>query len=115
MRDTFVIALCCGALVLGVIVGVMIAERGPCPSTVEERCGIIAEETCPPGTRTDYTSTQEERCRRELFESCLSERSATMETCREECGEIVKDLSNKNDELWERWLACTEDERGVTR
>lgn len=92
------------------ILGAVMSVPDPCPDSIETSCGRLSDKLCP-SWGTSYSKTQMEACRREVFRECLAPRPSTMEECREQCSEIVRDLTRANDDLWERWLACTESEQ----
>lgn len=94
------------------IFGVWFSAPEPCPSSVEQSCGEVADDLCPGEHRGDYSSSQAEECRRKVFQECLYHRSTPIEDCRNECTNIVKDLTQANEDLWQRWLACAEMEEG---
>jgi len=103
-------------MIIGIAVGCVIATffvprcETDCPEPIEKTCGEVVDEICP-GSAHDYSRTQSEECRSREFRLCIEAAAApTIETCREECAEIVRDLSRANDDLWERWLACAESE-----
>lgn len=115
--ESFLIVILVFTFAVGALIGAVIVQVSQPgmeePPTREESCAKVAAEVCPePGVAyfDVYSPEQLETCRSREFSICL-EASSTgrTEACREECSEIVKDLTRANEDLWDRWLACIEE------